>query len=558
MEPRKHPGFNVTVTQPAETYFDIAPTPRTRATEDRREIEVTVTAVGAGDHHDLTPQLGGDIVVPTEDKELAELVISDGLTVGQREAVLDVAEFYLTSTSWDVGEETDWECRNQRAYFLNEYPYGWPTYYYLPNLLANLHHEPDRKWIDGLIEYLAVDGSAAAPKLAGLLGKALELNLGMELYSGLLCDEIEKYELLYLRFRQQIFIMYADDTKRRQRAILGLPEPQPGVEYQRPAAHSPEARTVTEAISADVEVKTLQLQALQRKVLHDLAEVKRSVVLDMLERKTFAFPTPSVFLPDDEKRKENERAADAVAAKFRAAAQAAKNGGTLSAPDLLRQMAGLIGQATTQVATNVGLDFLLKTYESSMIKALNDLEEVGGNERAAVQKTRDSIRMTIQIGANNYAAAVTKYIEKFQGLGWQSLKFDNLWIKPSPTGYRGINSQWWFVLSEDEIKELSEKDRLAFGALVFAKPVFAEIQFHTPDSFYIKQEATHEIYDELKRVNTGTASETPTEKSERLAKKSKLIKQLTDVQNQLADVTPPGVLEIVPPVREEPPVDYNF
>jgi hypothetical protein len=68
--------------------------------------------------------------------------------------------------------------------------------------------------------------------------------------------------------------------------------------------------------------------------------------------------------------------------------------------------------------------------------------------------------------------------------GYSSAKVKNGWAKDSPYGgtYKGINSSW--VTPSGQVFEL---------------------QFHTADSFEMKQEGTHKLYEEQRKAGTTRA-----------------------------------------------------
>ena len=90
----------------------------------------------------------------------------------------------------------------------------------------------------------------------------------------------------------------------------------------------------------------------------------------------------------------------------------------------------------------------------------------------------DALRYTMQLPPDEYTNAYEAISEELVRQGYSSAKVKNGWAADSPYEgkYKGINSSW-------ETK----------SGQVF------ELQFHTQDSFDMKQDGTHELYEEVRK-----------------------------------------------------------
>lgn len=126
-----------------------------------------------------------------------------------------------------------------------------------------------------------------------------------------------------------------------------------------------------------------------------------------------------------------------------------------------------------------GLEYRLKTMDSLARKIESDAEEDQVSLMAAASGVSDVLRYTLTCSAEDYSEMVPKALAVLTEKGYSVEKFHNAW---GGKFYQGVNVH---LLSP-------------FGTRV-------ELQFHTPQSFAIKQ-ASHEVY-EIRRNPASTAEE---------------------------------------------------
>ncbi|QZP17048.1 hypothetical protein K5O18_07200 [Avibacterium paragallinarum] len=150
-----------------------------------------------------------------------------------------------------------------------------------------------------------------------------------------------------------------------------------------------------------------------------------------------------------------------------------------------------------------GLEYRLKSLESLERKVA--LEILAGlSEYQAVEKVKDIIRYTVIFDPDEF---VSKYNEIQKVLGEQGYKtvvVKNTW-KDNET-YKGVNT---FV------NTVIEKDNITF-----------EVQYHTKESFDLKNGKLHELYERFRDPNT-----TLEEKERLYLEMKKLSAKLTEPKN---------------------------
>jgi hypothetical protein len=150
-------------------------------------------------------------------------------------------------------------------------------------------------------------------------------------------------------------------------------------------------------------------------------------------------------------------------------------------PEVTRDMQAL----AVKGAYLKGLTNRIKAEESLMQKILADAVEDNVDLGQAADGISDVLRYTLVIKEAEYSRRVPEAMEKLTLGGYKVLKFRNAW---GGKFYQGINVQ---LLNPSGIK--------------------TELQFHTPNSYAIKQ-ASHEVY-EIRR----NPASTPTEVAEATA-----------------------------------------
>ena len=133
-----------------------------------------------------------------------------------------------------------------------------------------------------------------------------------------------------------------------------------------------------------------------------------------------------------------------------------------------------------------GLSHRIKEEDSLMHKILTDAMKDGVDLKQAADSISDVLHYTLVIKEEDYSRRVPEAMEKLVNSNYRVLKFRNAW---GGKFYQGINVQ---LLDPSGIK--------------------TELQFHTPNSYAIKQ-ASHEVY-EIRR----NPASTPAEAAEATAK----------------------------------------
>lgn len=146
---------------------------------------------------------------------------------------------------------------------------------------------------------------------------------------------------------------------------------------------------------------------------------------------------------------------------------------TLAEPKVTADMQEL---AKANDATLVGLDHRLKTLTSLSRKLTKVVTDDGVPFVMAAQKIHDVLRYTMTLDAKNYSQSIPSALASLTQKGYTVKKFNNAW---GGKYYQGINVQ------------LSSPEGTIF-----------ELQFHTPQSFQIKQ-ASHAVY-EIRRNPAST------------------------------------------------------
>jgi hypothetical protein len=142
-------------------------------------------------------------------------------------------------------------------------------------------------------------------------------------------------------------------------------------------------------------------------------------------------------------------------------------------PAVSRQMIDLAGEYGAKMD---GLAYRLKAEKSLGRKIENEAkgEEFDGNVQAAADSMSDVVRYTMKTTNERYTDTLKGVVDHFEGEGWNA-RVKNYWQEGQP--YRGVNV-----------------------ALTSPEGLKVELQFHTPQSLYVKHK-THPIYEQY-RVET--------------------------------------------------------
>jgi hypothetical protein len=129
-----------------------------------------------------------------------------------------------------------------------------------------------------------------------------------------------------------------------------------------------------------------------------------------------------------------------------------------------------------------GLDFRLKTVESTSRKILSDAHDAEISIEESAKNIKDSLRYTFIIDDSDYVETSKKIMDTLIANGTTVINFKNFWTNTS-NPYQGINIQ---------LKDTSG--------------VIFELQLHTPMSYDTKEHKAHQYY-EIARSETATEEE---------------------------------------------------
>lgn len=125
-----------------------------------------------------------------------------------------------------------------------------------------------------------------------------------------------------------------------------------------------------------------------------------------------------------------------------------------------------------------GLDHRMKTPESLARKIASDAaNNYGGNLKLAAEAVSDANRYTVIANPTNYSNAVSTAISTLRDEGYNVAddRVKNYWVEGN--NYKGVNV-----------------------AMVTPEGDKVELQFHTPDSAYLKESLNHPLYEEYRNL----------------------------------------------------------
>jgi hypothetical protein len=120
----------------------------------------------------------------------------------------------------------------------------------------------------------------------------------------------------------------------------------------------------------------------------------------------------------------------------------------------------------------VGLDFRVKTEDSLARKIAADATAEGVTPAQAAAAISDANRYTMELSADNYTHGAQSTLDDLAAQGY-SERVKNFWPDGDP--YQGINA-----------------------ALTTPDGQNVELQFHTADSFAVKENVNHPLYEEFR------------------------------------------------------------
>ena len=127
-----------------------------------------------------------------------------------------------------------------------------------------------------------------------------------------------------------------------------------------------------------------------------------------------------------------------------------------------------------------GLEFRKKTAESLARKITADSQVENISSAEAASKINDALRYTTIFDSDTFTEEYSKMKQKLIAEGYRVVKVKNTWITNGP--YKGVNT-------------VIEKDGINF-----------EMQYHTQESFDLKNGPLHELY-EKRRLSSTTKAE---------------------------------------------------
>lgn len=142
-----------------------------------------------------------------------------------------------------------------------------------------------------------------------------------------------------------------------------------------------------------------------------------------------------------------------------------------------------------------GLEFRKKTAKSLARKIIADSQVENISLSKAASKINDALRYTTIFDPDTFTKEYLKMKQKLIAEGYQVVKVKNTWLIDGP--YKGVNT-------------VIEKDNIIF-----------EMQYHTQESFDLKNGPLHELYEKYR--------DTSTSDQERM----KLFKEMLDLSNGL-------------------------
>lgn len=152
-----------------------------------------------------------------------------------------------------------------------------------------------------------------------------------------------------------------------------------------------------------------------------------------------------------------------------------------------------------------GLEFRLKTKESLERKVLSDMKTMELSEEAVMNRLYDIVRYTSLFNSDSLVQGYQRIVEKLKEKGYNILRVKNTMGKESAS-YWGINT----------VVENPKGYRF-------------ELQFHTAQSFQVKQELNHSLYEEQRSSNV--SRQRFKELEEQMLSNNRMIKVPTNVSD---------------------------
>jgi hypothetical protein len=155
----------------------------------------------------------------------------------------------------------------------------------------------------------------------------------------------------------------------------------------------------------------------------------------------------------------------------------------------------------------IGLEHRLKSAESLTRKIATDMANEGLTAEQASGRIADAVRYTSSFPPERLVEGVQATLRQLESEGNQVLKLKNTWLDEA-SSYKGINVQ------------MKAPDGQVF-----------ELQFHTPESFWAKDEGTHAIFEEMRKLQKGSPEwEALNEKQMEIARQLKVPDGIEKIQ----------------------------
>lgn len=159
-------------------------------------------------------------------------------------------------------------------------------------------------------------------------------------------------------------------------------------------------------------------------------------------------------------------------------------------PEITRDMQRIAGKGKL-----AGLEFRKKTVESLTRKIITDSQTENISFSKAASEINDALRYTTIFNSDTFEKEYSKMKQDLITEGYKVVKVKNTWLIDGP--YKGVNT-------------VVEKDGINF-----------EMQYHTRESFDLKNGPLHELYEKYRDTNTSNRE------------RMKLFKEMLDLSNGL-------------------------
>ncbi|AZR60628.1 hypothetical protein ELB75_11835 [Eikenella corrodens] len=155
-------------------------------------------------------------------------------------------------------------------------------------------------------------------------------------------------------------------------------------------------------------------------------------------------------------------------------------------------------------ARMAGLDYRFKGRESLIRKIESKTWRRDVTPARAAANITDVLRYTVLLDGESFVSQYWQLQEKLAASGYQTNKVSNTWRKNAV--YKGINTT---IIKNGQVFEL---------------------QFHTEQSFNLKNNELHKLYEEAREISTSTE------------RRAELQRQMVELSRQIP--TPPGISTI--------------